>query len=275
MPKIFHSGILFNLLNRCKIIKVSGKYFLNQLAHDKKLCRCQSNLGTDKQYIHSYLNRFYGPLFNYIKVPNKLLEIGIYRGASIVLWHNLFPNAEIHGVDIQMHPEMHPEFVSIQSDKEILITVENAYKSETYFTGAHSFDVIIDDGPHTLESQIQALKYRSLLSKDGVLIIEDVPDIGRRLLEIRSTLPEHERKFITGVSFALISGRYDDSILVFSKDISILEWIETHIGYFSKLIGSSALFFRLLKPLIIFGRIRRFIFVKIGTKSTGVFCKQT
>ena len=237
------------------------------------MCRCQSNLGTDKQYIHSYLNRFYGPLFNYIKVPNKLLEIGIYRGASIVLWHSLFPDAEIHGVDIQMHPQMHPEFIQIQSEKEILITIENAYESETYLTGTHSFDVIIDDGPHTLESQIQALDYRSFLSDGGVLIIEDVPDIGRRLLEIRSTLSKDEQKFITGVSFALVSGRYDDSIIIFSKDVSILNWIDCNIGYFSKLLSKSPLSFRLLRPLIVFGRIRRYVLIKIGTKSTGVYCK--
>lgn len=172
-----------------------------------------------------------------------------------------------------MHPEMHPAFISIQSDEEILITIKNAYKSEKYLTRSHSFDVIIDDGPHTLESQIQALNYRSLLSDGGILIIEDVPDIGRRLLEVKSTLPEHEQKFIIGVSFALVSGRYDDSILVFSKDVLILDWIDSNISYFSKLIGKSALLFRLLRPLIIFGRVRRYILMKIGAKATGVYCK--
>lgn len=254
-------------------MNLQQKYSLNKLTHDKKLCRCQSYLGTDKQYIHSYLNSFYGPLFNYIKVPSKLLEIGIYRGASIVLWRSLFPNAEIHGVDIQMHSEMHPGFIQIQSDEEICIKVENAYNSHNLFGWDPDFDVIIDDGPHTLESQIQALDYRSLLSDGGVLIIEDVPNIGKRLMEIKSALPENEWKFLTGISFALISGRYDDSVIVFSKNVSILRWINCNIGFFSLLMGNSVLFFRLLRPLFILGKIRRYITWKIGTKSTGVYCR--
>jgi hypothetical protein len=37
------------------------------------------------------------------------------------------------------------------------------------------FDIIIDDGPHTLESQIYAVKnYLYLLKPGGILFIEDV-----------------------------------------------------------------------------------------------------
>ena len=42
------------------------------------------------------------------------------------------------------------------------------------------FDIIIDDGPHTLKSQIEFLKlYRNILKPNGILIIEDLQKWGR------------------------------------------------------------------------------------------------
>jgi hypothetical protein len=49
------------------------------------------------------------------------------------------------------------------------------------------FDIIIDDGPHTFETQSYFLtNYLPLLKKDGVLILEDIIDLNwtPKLLEL-------------------------------------------------------------------------------------------
>jgi hypothetical protein len=190
-----------------------------------------------------------------------------------VLWKNLFPNAVIHGIDIQLSSEMHPEFNKIQGKKEIEITIDDAYQFTKYVAGSDFFDVIIDDGPHTLESQIRVLTYRNLLNKQGVLIIEDVPKIAKRLREMKSILPKKERQYLNGYSFALQSGRYDDSIIVYSRDVSLLKWINTSTGLSSRALGESRIFFGVLRPLFVLGRIRRFVSLRLKRVSSGTFCK--
>ena len=191
-----------------------------------------------------------------------------------MLWANLFPNSVIHGIDIQMHSEMHQQFNKIQAKKEIKITIDDAYQSTKYIHGIDLFDVIIDDGPHTLESQIRVLNYRNILTDQGLLIIEDVPNVAARLQKLKSILPVNERKFLTGFSFALRSGRYDDSILVYSKDVTILNWIKSNMGISTRIVGGSRTFFGILRPFFVLGRFRRFVRLRFGTTSSGIFCKK-
>lgn len=106
--------------------------------------------------------------------PNLLSSMGIHGrpGASLRVWRDYFPNAEIYGGDI---------------DKEILFSEE---RIQTYFvdqldpTSIQSlwssirvtdFDLIIDDGLHTFEAG-SCLFSNSIdkLEKNGIYIIEDV-----------------------------------------------------------------------------------------------------
>ena len=47
-------------------------------------------LGTDKDSTHSYVTKFYDGLFQVIPPVNILIEIGIWKGASCVLWKKDF-----------------------------------------------------------------------------------------------------------------------------------------------------------------------------------------
>lgn len=66
------------------------------------------------------------------------------------------------------------------NDKVVLHLNDDAYKEEYVRErfGGKEFDFLLDDGPHTLESQEKFIElYSSLLSDSGILIIEDMQDI--------------------------------------------------------------------------------------------------
>ena len=127
---------------------------------------------TDKSFDHQYIH-IYESLFEPIRSRVKnILEIGIWQGDSHKMWRDYFPSATVYGID-----------VNIDSCK----TLENQQRIESIYGDAYSqdilnlfkdiqFDVIIDDGPHTLQSQIECVKlYAPLLSSNGILVIEDIP----------------------------------------------------------------------------------------------------
>ncbi len=59
------------------------------------------------------------------KNPRKILEIGVWKGASLHAWREIFPAAELHGLDLlaRMQRDLH------------------RFSSQ-------NFDLIIDDGSH-------------------------------------------------------------------------------------------------------------------------------
>lgn len=124
---------------------------------------------TDK-YSLGYLDNFYDDFL--VKYENKdisILEIGTWRGGSIKLWRKYFtPNTTIYAGDIVSFdsiPGTIPVIGDLYSDKIISNFEDNL------------FDIIVDDGPHTLESfSTLVYKYHSKLKDGGYLIIEDVKE---------------------------------------------------------------------------------------------------
>jgi len=126
---------------------------------------------TDK-YDLGYINEFYEKLFHSRRsTVENLLEIGVHQGASILLWKEYFYKAKILGVDIK-------ECLSIKNQDRINHIVGNAYSVEfcNQFEDK-SFDIIIDDGPHTFESMVFFLSnYIKKVKSGGLLILEDIID---------------------------------------------------------------------------------------------------
>ena len=100
-----------------------------------------------------------------------MLEIGVYQGASLAMWENYFgSSAKLVGVDIdpdaaaQADPRM-TVIIGDQSDPRFLASL---------IERQGPFDIIIDDGGHTMEQQIAPIE--SLfpsLNEGGVYIVED------------------------------------------------------------------------------------------------------
>jgi hypothetical protein len=75
----------------------------------------------------------------------------------------------------------------------------------------------LDDGPHTLESMIFFINhYLPLLKDDGILIIEDIPDINWTQILINNT-PEQYKKYIEIADLRIVKNRWDDIMFIIKK----------------------------------------------------------
>jgi hypothetical protein len=124
---------------------------------------------TDK-YNHGYM-AVYDPVFKNMKDVKKVLEIGIYHGASLKLLTHYFKESEIFGIDISDCSHLDSDnvktFVYNQENKDDLL--------EFISKCGGDFDLIIDDGGHTMKQQQLSFgvlfKY---VKSGGLYIIEDL-----------------------------------------------------------------------------------------------------
>jgi predicted O-methyltransferase YrrM len=199
---------------------------LQKLLSENGLSRVSSTLGTDKDFPHTYIQNFYEGFFSLIDSPKKLIEIGIWKGASCALWKKTFPDCAIFGIDINIQ-ELHPIAEKLRAKKEIELLEMDAYSEGLSRFSAGGIDLVIDDGPHTLESQILALNWIPLLTKAGTLIIEDVQNGILDMKRLEKSLPKELRKNSAYVSFTAKSKRYDDAIFVYSLSPQVLDFVRS------------------------------------------------
>jgi len=169
---------------------------------------------TDKNTEHSYVSSVYENLFNDIQdTCTNVLEIGIHQGGSIKLWKEYFINATIYGVDNNQNVELFKD----TPDEKIKLFVNDAYSLGFVDSLPNNFDLIIDDGPHTLDSMVRFLQYyQSKLNDNGILIIEDISDI-KWIEDFKShILPENIERY-TVYDLREIKGRNDDILLIIDK----------------------------------------------------------
>ena len=127
--------------------------------------------GTDKADPgHAYLP-VYEFLFRNISrnMPYHMLEVGIQFGNSLRTWREYFPNSILWGIDCT---DNNTPFIL---DSNIIIG--DAYTQEmVHRLEQITFEVMIDDGPHTRDSQMWFCNhYAPMLSNTGIFIVEDVP----------------------------------------------------------------------------------------------------
>jgi hypothetical protein len=129
--------------------------------------------GTDKaSNCHNYTEiyvRYFAPLKD---KPIKLLEIGIYNGDSVKLWEEYFQKAELHFVDITYQ---HINYFSRRAHYHIANQESVSDLQMLMKKTSGNFDIIIDDGGHTMTQQITSFKclFPHVKSK-GLYIIEDL-----------------------------------------------------------------------------------------------------
>lgn len=186
---------------------------------------------TDKNTVHSYL-----PLYDQLLRTKKssatnVLEIGIAEGGSIKLWNDYFLNANIYGIDIISKEMVWQELYNLP--RVSLFTDINAYNPSfvdaTFKDTGIRFDMVLDDGPHTLESMIMFIKlFSPLLKEDGILIIEDVQNISW-LYVLSEVVPDDIKKYIKTYDLRGNKGRYDDIVFTINKSL-----VSSEIGIDSK-----------------------------------------
>lgn len=168
--------------------------------------------GTDKDTVHDYVNGFYEKGFAKYQNSNiNLLEIGINAGGSLFLWSKFFTNAKIYGIDIQ--DRVKPYFKDVNNVQHIFA---NAYDPNIIDT-LPQFDIIIDDGPHTLESQIYCINnYMKKLNDGGIMIIEDIQRIEHIEL-LKNCLSQDLKSKSYCIDVRNSKGRYDDILFIVEK----------------------------------------------------------
>jgi hypothetical protein len=166
-------------------------------------------IGTDKNTTHCFIDFFYEKEFEKYKDKNiSLLEIGIKSGGSLYLWGKYFKNGQILGIDIADQSRKKWKCLS-----NISHIIHDAY-DEKFNKDLKNFDIIIDDGPHTLESQILCIKqYLPKLNKDGILVIEDICDINHFKI-LKNNTPEEFHGCIETFDLRHVKNRYDDLLFV-------------------------------------------------------------
>ena len=129
--------------------------------------------GADKgSNFHNYTevySKYFAPLRN---KPIKFLEIGIYQGASVKMWEEYLPNAELHFIDITFDKV---EYFSNRSQYHLCN--QESSKELEHLIGkiGTGFDVILDDGGHTMKQQINSfMTLFPHVKSGGMYIVEDL-----------------------------------------------------------------------------------------------------
>src|SRR5688572_14896897 len=132
-----------------------------------------SSYDTDKaqhpHYLRSY-EEFFRPL---VEQDIRLLELGVYKGGSLLLWRDYFPRGLIVGLDVQPvevldHSNRVRIFEGEQQDTDLLDRIARE-------TAPEGFDVIIDDCSHI--GELTRISFWHLfenhLKPGGIYVIED------------------------------------------------------------------------------------------------------
>jgi hypothetical protein len=136
---------------------------------DQIFCQRITDKGSLGGLGHNYA-AVYETLFEPLRASRiKLLEIGIWDGASLESWHEYFVNAQIYGAEIApRHDENQfvdrpriETFIGDATDPELIPDSD--------------FQIIIDDADHALKTQLRLLAgLWPKLNPGGYYIIEDL-----------------------------------------------------------------------------------------------------
>lgn len=122
---------------------------------------------------NGYMEAYDEAMRDIVDKPLKILELGIHRGGSLLLWRDYFQNAEISGIDLSpclslLNEDRIKCFCGNQTDTEFLSNVSD-------IAAPDGFDVIIDDCSHigSLTSVSFWHLFDNHLKPSGIYVIED------------------------------------------------------------------------------------------------------
>ena len=128
--------------------------------------------GTDKgSQRHDFARVYDGFLSEWRDRPVRVLELGVYEGASLRMWRDYFPQGEIHGVDIKRQAVEHAGerihvHVGDQKDPELL---------DRILAQSGPLDLVVDDGSHRYPEQRGSLMHLwPHVKAGGVYVMEDI-----------------------------------------------------------------------------------------------------
>jgi hypothetical protein len=205
--------------------------YLDQIA-----LKCGADKGSN---YHNY-TEIYSQYFSDLKnQPIKFLEIGIDTGKSVMMWEKYFKKAELHFIDITFD---RVKYFSKRS-KYHLVDQQNSLALEQFIREYGEFDIILDDGGHTMEQQI--ISFLTLfphIKKGGMYIIEDLhtsywPSFGGG--NHSSTTIEFLKKLIDDLNYVgnttlrashrNLDSNFSTNLNIFQKDIESMHFYDSTV----------------------------------------------
>jgi SAM-dependent methyltransferase len=188
---------------------------------------------TDKSSLyHDYLKKYekYLPFDRRDKI--RILEIGVFNGASLKTWAEYFYNSQVIGLDINQECKALEEGpinieIGSQSDVNFINWIFEKYKN---------FDLVIDDGSHLNEDVIFSFsKIFPRLNPGGIYIVEDTctsywEEYGGGLMK-DSSMIEYFKKRIDESNFFGAKIKNSDIGYHLRKDFNLIEQFKTEKNY--------------------------------------------
>jgi len=197
-------------------------------------CRSMTCHGSDKGAgWHTYTTVYARLLRRRRSEPLRIFELGIgtntvgiasgmgvhgLPGASLRGWRDLFPKAAIHGADIDRRILFSDDRIRTHyCDQRDAGTIQTMWTQPALRT---PFDVIIDDGLHTPESNLSFLEGSlQYVRSGGLYVIEDIRGID--LDRWRAYIPEHQRLYprdeIALVQLPSPTNKFDNNLLIIRR----------------------------------------------------------
>lgn len=174
--------------------------------------------GTDKLFPKKFIPGFYDRLVSVMPLT-RILEIGVRGGASLRMWSEFLEDVrggKAVGID-NFSDSTTPKAVWV-TRKNVQVIEGDAYDPHLVAGLERNFDLIVDDGPHDLQSQKAFLElYWPLLAPGGVLVVEDIlggrPDLARLI----NSLHLDSRGCVGSIDLRRVSGCSDALLLVVHK----------------------------------------------------------
>ena len=160
---------------------------INYINNSSELCEIGKKYDTDKssqrrnvtdiRHCHPYTLFYDGIFKNKKDEPLKIAELGILHGASILMWKEYFPNAEIYGFDYDTNL-LNNFKKNFNNDRVTLSNIDVTNKDSIVKAFSNFnilFDIIIEDTTHKFEDQIKVIENTyQFLKPGGILIVEDI-----------------------------------------------------------------------------------------------------
>lgn len=136
----------------------------------KTLHELGMSCNTDKAFDHNFCDFYDTHLSSLREQELKILEIGIYEGASLKMWSQYFPNSKIYGIDLLVEPEC--RLINEGNIESYKVDQGSKEELNNFVRNLGPFDIVIDDGSHFTHHQ--NLSYELFADKVPVFIWEDL-----------------------------------------------------------------------------------------------------
>lgn len=135
----------------------------------KRLTEIGIRTNTDKAYYHKY-TEIYEEYFNKFSYNPRILEVGVADYGSIAMYIEFFDNPYILGIDVVDKSNLvNEKWTFKKADQSSLTDLTTCLYDE------ENFDIIIDDGGHTMkQQQITFGKLIHHVKSGGIYILEDL-----------------------------------------------------------------------------------------------------